>query len=133
VERSFAFAGPTILAATVLPISAAQTPSGGPQKLNFEVNSGSQTQGFTPDTSVDITSVSESESRSEIQPRQCLLSFPSTKEWAPNTKAQTPSSREIPNFKFQNLSQPRCLGAWDLEFIWCLMFGVWCFVFSPLT
>src|SRR5881396_2904649 len=44
-----------------------------------------------------------------------------------NTKSQTPSSREIPNFKFQNLSQDRCLGAWDLEFLWSLVFGVWSF------
>src|SRR6266511_551040 len=40
-----------------------------------------------------------------------------------NTKSQTPSSREIPNFKFQNLSQARCLGAWDLELLWSLVFG----------
>src|SRR6266699_5579480 len=40
-----------------------------------------------------------------------------------NTKSQTPSSREIPSFKFQNLSQARCLGAWDLEFLWSLVFG----------
>src|SRR5437762_11352330 len=40
-----------------------------------------------------------------------------------NNKSQTPSSREIPNFKFQNLSQARCLGAWDLELLWCLVFG----------
>src|SRR5204863_9785119 len=43
-----------------------------------------------------------------------------------NTKSQTPSPREIPDFKFQNLSQARCLGAWDLELLWCLVFGVWC-------
>ena len=59
VERSFAFAGPAIVAATALPISAAQTQSGNAQKLNFEVNSGSQTQGFTPDTYMDITAVLE--------------------------------------------------------------------------
>jgi hypothetical protein len=44
-----------------------------------------------------------------------------------NTKSQTPSSREIPNFKFQNLSQARCLGAWNLELLWGLEFGVWSF------
>src|SRR6266516_1304759 len=42
-----------------------------------------------------------------------------------NTKSQTPSSREFPNCKFQNLSQPRCLGAWELELLWSLEFGVW--------
>ena len=40
-----------------------------------------------------------------------------------NTKSQTPSSREIPNFKFQNLAQARFLGAWDLELLWSLVFG----------
>src|SRR5213596_791203 len=40
-----------------------------------------------------------------------------------NTKSQTPGSREIPNFKFHNLSQACCLGAWDLELLWSLEFG----------
>jgi hypothetical protein len=42
-----------------------------------------------------------------------------------STKSQTSSSREIPNCKFQNLSQARYLGAWDLELLWSLVFGVW--------
>jgi len=53
-----------------------------------------------------------------------------------NTKSQTPSSREIPNFKFQNLSQTRCLGAWDLELLCGFEFGVWSFNWrkdSPLV
>src|SRR5213596_1660148 len=40
-----------------------------------------------------------------------------------NTKSHTPSSRGIPNFKFQNQSQARCLGARDLELLWSLVFG----------
>src|SRR5438094_8800337 len=46
-----------------------------------------------------------------------------------NNKSQTPSSREIPNFKFQNLSQACCLGAWEL--LWGLEFGVWRFDWLP--
>src|SRR6266545_4224077 len=42
-----------------------------------------------------------------------------------NTKSQTPSSREIPSSKHQNQRDPR-LGVWCLEFLCCLMFGVWC-------
>src|SRR5687768_11335188 len=49
-----------------------------------------------------------------------------------NTKSQTPNSREFPNFEFQNLSQARCFGAWDLELLWCLVFGVWSFNWRSL-
>src|SRR6266581_4408588 len=44
-----------------------------------------------------------------------------------NTKSQTTSSREIPNFKFQNLQQARRLGALNLGLLWCLEIGFWCF------
>src|SRR5947199_36675 len=44
-----------------------------------------------------------------------------------NPKSQTPSSREIPNFKFQNLPQARRLGAWELELLWGLELGFWSF------
>src|SRR5881409_2101625 len=44
-----------------------------------------------------------------------------------NTKNQTPSSREHPSTKSQMTLRTRRIEAWDLEFLWCLEFGVWCF------
>src|SRR6058998_1655181 len=44
-----------------------------------------------------------------------------------NTKNQTPSSTEIPSSKSQAPQPYRQIGAWDLELLWCLELGVWCF------
>src|SRR5207247_5427572 len=49
-----------------------------------------------------------------------------------NTKSQTPSSRQIPSSKFQNALPRHCLGAWNLELLWCLELGFWSFD-SPWT
>src|SRR5438034_1397188 len=47
----------------------------------------------------------------------------------PRIKHQTPSSKLQRNTKLQ---APMCergsLGVWDLELLWCLVFGVWCFI-----
>src|SRR5439155_8397849 len=44
------------------------------------------------------------------------------KHQIPRRKHQTPSSREIPSFKFQKVHQPRSpeFGVWKLELLWDL-------------
>jgi hypothetical protein len=36
-----------------------------------------------------------------------------------NAKHQTPNTKRLP--------ATGCAEAWNLEFLWCLEFGVWCF------
>jgi len=44
-----------------------------------------------------------------------------------NTKHQTPNTKKTPSSKLQTRrDQPVSVG-WCLKFLWCLMFGVWCF------
>src|SRR6266567_2849868 len=51
----------------------------------------------------------------------------------PNTKHQTSNTKKLPNSKSKattaRCSLPR-FGVWNLGFLWCLVFGVWCFAFS---
>ena len=52
-----------------------------------------------------------------------------------NIKHQTPNTKEssnarIPTWFFDGLKDTehlRTFGVWGLEFIWCLVFDVWCF------
>src|SRR6266542_6886076 len=44
---------------------------------------------------------------------------------APNTKQQTPKKLQGP--ELQNDGRAAGLGIWCFGFIWCLVFGVWCF------
>jgi hypothetical protein len=46
---------------------------------------------------------------------------------------QAPSSREAPNLKLQYGSIAAAFGIWSLGFLWSLVFGIWCFVLSPIT
>jgi hypothetical protein len=48
-----------------------------------------------------------------------------------SSKFQTPSCREAPKIKFQNLFAS--IGAWGLMFLWSLVFGAWCFEASAQT
>jgi hypothetical protein len=52
-----------------------------------------------------------------------------------NTKNQAPNTKEIPSAKLQTAARASSLelGAWGLELLWCLVFGVWCLVFLVLV
>jgi hypothetical protein len=42
----------------------------------------------------------------------------------PKSKHQTSKKHQAPNSN-PECAAARCLGVWDLEFIWCLVFDVW--------
>jgi hypothetical protein len=48
-----------------------------------------------------------------------------------SSKFQAPSSREVPNFKFDK-GHLNPLGAWCLKFLWCLDVGAWSFLQNRL-
>src|SRR6266700_3503030 len=48
-------------------------------------------------------------------------------------KRQAPNTRHTPNSKLQGANVAESIGIWSLGFLWILVFGVWCFVLSPLA
>jgi hypothetical protein len=62
-----------------------------------------------------------------VDEKKCLKSRP--KHQTPNTKHQAPSTRETSNSKLSMIDQARGdqFGAWNLELLWSLDLGVWCF------
>src|SRR5947208_8531717 len=66
-------------------------------------------------------------SRIHPEGRQDETTWRNTKSRGSNTKHQAPNSIEIPSSKSQSCPRRRCLGACDLELIWCLELGFWCF------
>ena len=50
-----------------------------------------------------------------------------------NSKNQAPNTRETPNSKPQGSEAFAGFGTCSLGFLWSLVFGIWCFVLSPLT
>jgi hypothetical protein len=45
-----------------------------------------------------------------------------------NTKHQDPNTKESPNPKLQFGGIAAVFGIWSLEFLWSLVFGIWCLV-----
>ena len=45
-----------------------------------------------------------------------------------NTKNQAPNTKESPNPKLQFGGIAAAFGIWSLEFLWILVFGIWCLV-----
>src|SRR6185369_3932355 len=49
-----------------------------------------------------------------------------------NTKNQAPNTKEASISKLQYDCIAASLGIWSLDFLWSLVFGIWCFVSSPI-
>jgi len=45
-----------------------------------------------------------------------------------NTKNQTPNTKESPNRKVEFGGIAAAFEIWSLEFLWSLVFGIWCSV-----
>src|SRR2546425_1025493 len=50
-----------------------------------------------------------------------------------NSKRQAPKTKEVPNLKLQFCGIAAPIGIWSLGFLWSLVFGIWCFIPSPLA
>ena len=50
-----------------------------------------------------------------------------------SSKHQTPNPKEAPNLKLQYTCRTAVIGIWCLGFLWSLVFGIWCFVLSPIA
>jgi hypothetical protein len=50
-----------------------------------------------------------------------------------NTEMKPPNTKEVPSPKPKNGGMAAAFGIWSLEFVWCLVFGIWCFVNSSIV